>query len=111
MARGWAVTGCRWASRWGDLHRVVEQAEPSWQGELVIRGAGLAQGYLGDEALTAARFADGVYRTGDLGRWQADGQLAFVGRRDDQLKLRGVRVSRLEVEAVLAGQPGVTAVR
>ncbi len=85
-----------------------QQGQPSWQGEIVLRGSGLAQGYWGDEALTEARFADGVYRTGDLGRWQADGQLAFVGRRDDQVKLRGVRVSLLEVEQCLAGAPGVS---
>jgi amino acid adenylation domain-containing protein/thioester reductase-like protein len=77
-------------------------------GEICVGGEGLARGYLDDEAATAERFVphpfaagERLYRTGDLGRWLPDGTLAFVGRSDDQLKLRGHRIEPGEIEHAL----------
>jgi len=82
-------------------------------GEILIGGAGVTRGYLGRDELTAERFPrrDGErwYRTGDLARWTPDGMLEFLGRGDDQVKVRGFRVELGEVEAALAADPGVAA--
>lgn len=83
-------------------------------GELYIGGAGVTAGYWQRGELTAERFvsagfaAGRLYRTGDLVRWTAEGQLAFLGRTDHQVKIRGQRIELGEIEAALAGQPGVT---
>ncbi|WP_159992813.1 non-ribosomal peptide synthetase [Roseomonas sp. 18066] len=82
-------------------------------GELFIGGAGLAQGYWRDPSRSADRFitdprtGERLYRTGDLGRWREDGLIEFLGRRDGQVKLGGHRVELGEVEAALAGLPGI----
>ncbi|RIV41495.1 non-ribosomal peptide synthetase [Micromonospora radicis] len=83
-------------------------------GELVIAGPGVARGYLDRPELTAAAFGaddragDGrAYRSGDLGRWNRAGQLEFLGRRDGQVKLRGLRIELGEIEHALRAAPGV----
>ena len=82
-------------------------------GELWVAGPCVAAGYLGRPQDPAFGLVPGTdvprYRTGDLVRWREDGQLAFCGRRDRQVKVRGQRVEPEEVEAVLGGLPGVAA--
>ncbi|HYX24263.1 MAG TPA: amino acid adenylation domain-containing protein, partial [Thermoanaerobaculia bacterium] len=85
-------------------------------GEICLRSPHLAAGYLGDPELTREKFqvnpftglpGDRIYRTGDLGRYLPDGEVAFAGRRDLQVKVRGFRVELGEVEAALGRLPGV----
>ncbi len=86
-------------------------------GEVYLRSRRLARGYGGDAELTAARFlpnpfrpgdaGDRVYRTGDLGRYGADGEVEFAGRADHQVKIRGFRIEPGEIEAALRRHPAV----
>ncbi len=99
----------------GQRYRVVDPHGrdcPDWvPGELWIGGAGVARGYRGDPGRTAERFptvrGERWYRTGDLGRYRAEGLLEFLGRTDRQVKVGGHRLEPGEVEAALEDHPAV----
>jgi amino acid adenylation domain-containing protein len=85
-------------------------------GELYLGGVGVADGYFNRPDLTAERFIPDpfsrqpgmrLYKTGDLARWRADGNIEFLGRIDHQVKVRGFRVELEEIEAVLSQHPAV----
>ena len=88
---------------------------PGFAGELCIAGRGLARGYLGAPELTAKKFVHSelaggrMYRSGDLARWLADGNIEFLGRIDSQVKIRGFRIELGEIEQALLEVEGIAA--
>lgn len=80
-------------------------------GELCIAGVGVARGYLNNPEMTAEKFVtingERMYRTGDLVRWDEEGNLVFIGRMDNQVKLRGLRIEIGEIETVLSQYDGI----
>lgn len=97
------------------LYILDPQAKPTpigVAGELYVGGAGLARGYLNRPELTAERFIHHpqfgrLYKTGDLCRWLADGNIEYIGRTDFQVKIRGFRIELSEIENALLAQDGV----
>ncbi|MFD4657721.1 thioester reductase domain-containing protein [Kitasatospora sp. NPDC058444] len=98
----------------------LRPVRPGEKGQIHLGGPGLARGYWRQAGLTAESFlpdpyaplpGERMYRTGDAGRWRADGQLEILGRFDDQVKVRGHRVDPAEIEAVLAAHPDVRQAR
>jgi amino acid adenylation domain-containing protein len=103
-----------------EIYILDEQRRPVTEGagEIYIGGAGLGRGYRNRPELTAERFVPNpfssapgarMYRTGDLARWLPNSEIAFLGRLDEQVKVRGYRVEPAEVSTVLAQHPAVQA--
>ena len=98
------------------VDRAGRPVPPGVAGELAIGGAGVAASYKARPALTAERFVPDPagepgarrYLTGDLVRWRGDGDLEFLGRLDDQVKVRGFRVEPGEVETAILGHPAIS---
>jgi len=112
IAHGRANIGRPLANK--QIYILDEQMEPvpvGIIGELYIGGDGLARGYLNRRELTAERFLEHagrrLYKTGDLGRYQPDGNIEFLGRADHQVKIRGFRIELGEIEAQLREHPVV----
>ncbi|KAL2911431.1 hypothetical protein HK105_209101 [Polyrhizophydium stewartii] len=96
------------------LDDASRRVPPGVKGRVFIGGVGIARGYLGQPDLTAERFVTDIddagktmYDTGDIGRWTHDGQIEYLGRSDDQVKLKGYRIELEEVAKVLGECAGV----
>src|SRR5262249_27219479 len=101
------------------LNEEMELLPPGIAGELFIAGDGLARGYINQPDLTAEKFVphpfssqpgERLYRTGDLVRYGTDGTIDFIGRADNQIKIRGFRVELGEIESILRQHPEVNEV-
>ena len=81
-------------------------------GEIYIESEGVAKGYLGDvksDAFLISPFGEGrMYKTGDIGRWLPDGNIEYLGRKDNQVKINGIRIELLEIEEVIKDIDGVS---
>ena len=84
-----------------------QEVAPGETGEIWVRGPSVCDGYFGEPEETARKFGGGWLKTGDLGSFDADGYLWIKGRQGEFMKIRGVRLSFAEVEAHVAGLPGV----
>lgn len=97
------------------VNDAMQLQPPGIAGELLIGGIQVAKGYLNRPELTAARFIDDpfvpggrLYKTGDIARWNSDGSIAYLGRADGQVKIRGNRIELGEITAQLLANPSVT---
>ena len=107
---GWPV----WNIGLRILDAAMRPVPPGVAGDLYLTGIQLAQGYLGRPDLTASRFiadpfapGERMYRTGDVARWLTNGAVEYLGRSDDQLKIRGQRIELGEIDRVMSALPDV----
>ncbi|HBS6069782.1 TPA: enterobactin non-ribosomal peptide synthetase EntF [Klebsiella aerogenes] len=107
---GWPV----WNTGLRILDAAMRPVPPGVAGDLYLTGIQLAQGYMGRPDLTASRFiadpfapGERMYRTGDVARWLDNGAVEYLGRSDDQLKIRGQRIELGEIDRVMAAMPDV----
>ncbi|GAB2715911.1 amino acid adenylation domain-containing protein [Halomonas garicola] len=110
-----------WNTRLYVLDAQLRPLPPGVAGDLYLGGVQLARGYLGQPALTAERFIDApfindgfldgerLYKSGDVARFRRDGAVEYLGRSDDQVKLRGLRIELGDIATALADAPGVAA--
>ena len=107
---GWPV----WNTGLRILDAAMRPVPPGVAGDLYLTGIQLAQGYLGRPDLTASRFiadpfapGERMYRTGDVARWLTNGAVEYLGRSDDQLKIRGQRIELGEIDRAMSALPDV----
>lgn len=108
------IGGPVWNTGLRILDAAMRPVPPGVAGDLYLTGIQLAQGYLGRPDLTASRFiadpfapGERMYRTGDVARWLANGAVEYLGRSDDQLKIRGQRIELGEIDRAMSALPDV----